>query len=121
MRERDWLAETREKKADVRELAGEQGRDGIRTQPSLEPGELERGVALTVAGSQEEELGLEKDCECSFKVSAVGSQTAMCRHLAGSWDSGAGWERGHTWKPCGFGSYLGGNECCCYGSWVRNR
>ena len=28
------MAETREKKADVRELAGEQGRDGIRTQPS---------------------------------------------------------------------------------------
>ena len=31
MRERDWLAETREKRADVRELAGKQGRDGIRT------------------------------------------------------------------------------------------
>lgn len=54
MRERDWLAETKEKRADVRELAGKQGRDGIRTQPSLEPGELERGVAFTVAGSQEE-------------------------------------------------------------------
>ena len=54
MRERDWLAETKEKRADVRELAGKQGRDGIRTQPSLEPGQLERGVAFTVAGSQEE-------------------------------------------------------------------
>lgn len=54
MRERDWLAETKEKRVDVRELAGKQGRDGIRTQPSLEPGELERGVAFTVAGSQEE-------------------------------------------------------------------
>ena len=48
------MAETKEKRADGRELAGKQGRDGIRTQPSLEPGELERGVAFTVAGSQVE-------------------------------------------------------------------
>lgn len=51
MRERDWLAETREKRADVK--LSKQGRDGIRTQPSLEPGGW-RGVAFTVAGSQEE-------------------------------------------------------------------
>lgn len=53
--------------ADVRELAAELGREGIRTQPSLEPGELERGVPFTEAGGQEEELGLWKDSECNFR------------------------------------------------------
>lgn len=52
--------------ADVRELAAELGREGIRTQPSLEPGELERGVPFTEAGGQEE-LGLWKDSECNFR------------------------------------------------------
>ena len=67
MRERDWLAETKEKRADVRELAGKQGRDGIRTQPSLEPGQLERGVAFTVAGSQEETSVIRSGQECEQK------------------------------------------------------
>lgn len=69
-------------------MAARQGKEGIRTQPSLEPGELEREVPFTAAGGQEEELGLRKDSEAvleseHFQVPDNRVQTSS-RHL-GQW------------------------------------
>lgn len=71
------LVVRRERGTDARDLAAEQGRERMRTQPSLEPGELEREGQFTASGGQEE-LGSGKDSESNFRASVFRCQTAMC-------------------------------------------
>lgn len=75
MDEEKRLVVRRERGTDARELAAEQGRERMRTQPSLE---LERKVQFTASGGQEE-LGSGKDRECNFRANVFRCQTAMCR------------------------------------------
>lgn len=77
MDEEKRLVVRRERGTDARELAAEQGRERTRTQPRLEPGELEREVQFTASGDREE-LGSGKAVRANFRASVFRCQTAMC-------------------------------------------